>query len=205
VNIRRSALLGAAFAMVGALSLALPTTASAASGYPGTTTVTTVPGGTTPGGGSSAPCASSVTVVSGTTVVVTLTGCPPNSAFSISIAGVSTGIAVTSDASGTITLTNVASGDPFLSVNGSTPVSTKYGPNTVTLTNLAGGAGGTEIVTIPNVLTAALSTGGSGGSSGTLAFTGADLLALVVGAVFLLGTGTLLVVFTRRRASHQQA
>jgi hypothetical protein len=44
---------------------------------------------------------------------------------------------------------------------------------------------------------------GSGGSSGTLAFTGADLLALIIGALFLLAAGTLLVIFTRRRASHQ--
>lgn len=44
---------------------------------------------------------------------------------------------------------------------------------------------------------------GSSGSAGTLAFTGADLLALIIGALFLLAAGTLLVVFTRRRANHQ--
>jgi hypothetical protein len=135
--------------------------------------------------------------------VVVLTGCPPNSTFSISIAGVSTGVTVNSDPAGNVTLTNTASGDPFLSVNGSTPVVTKYGTNTVSLTNVSGGPGGTEFVIIPNVLTAALGTS-SGGSGGTLAFTGADLLALIIGALFLLAAGTLLVVFTRRRASHQR-
>jgi hypothetical protein len=44
----------------------------------------------------------------------------------------------------------------------------------------------------------------SGATAGTLAFTGADLLALIVGALFLLAMGTLLVVFTRRRAMHQR-
>ena len=136
-------------------------------------------------------------------MVVVLTGCPPNSTFSISIAGVATGVTVNSDSAGNVTLTNAVTGDPFLSVNGSKPVSTIYGTNTVSLTNTSGGAGGTEYVIIPNVLTAALSTGGTGGG-GTLAFTGADLLALIVGALFLLAVGTLLVVFTRRRANQQQ-
>ncbi|HWD53465.1 MAG TPA: hypothetical protein VG412_13775 [Acidimicrobiales bacterium] len=44
---------------------------------------------------------------------------------------------------------------------------------------------------------------GSSSDPGTLAFTGADLLALIVGALFLLAAGTLSVVFTRRRATHQ--
>ena len=110
-----------------------------------------------------------------------------------------------SDPSGNVTLTNVVTGDPYLSVNGSKPVLTKYGTdlassNTVTLTNASGGAGGTEYVIIPNIVTAALGSGSSGGSGGTLAFTGADLLALIVGGLFLLAMGTLLVVFTRRRA-----
>ncbi len=46
-------------------------------------------------------------------------------------------------------------------------------------------------------------SGGSGATSGTLAFTGADLLALIIGALFLLAAGTLLVIFTRRRAARQ--
>ena len=91
-----------------------------------------------------------------------------------------------------------------MSVNGSTPVATTYGANTVTLANTSGGAGGTVNVNIPNATTSALGTSGSGSSGGSLAFTGADLLALIVGALFLLAMGTLLVVSTRRRASHQQ-
>jgi hypothetical protein len=111
---------------------------------------------------------------------------------------------VTSTSSGSITLNNVVS-DPHLSVNGSAPEPSVYGTNTVNLVNASGGPGGTEYVITPNASTAALGSGSSSGSAGTLAFTGADLLALIVGALFLLTAGTLLVVFTRRRASQQYA
>ncbi|HEY1987842.1 MAG TPA: hypothetical protein VGG43_00080 [Acidimicrobiales bacterium] len=200
------AVLGTAAVIAGSLALAFSAPAGADTGYPGTTT-TTMSGNTNPSGGgtSNGPCVSTVTVRSGTSVVVVLTGCAPNSTFSIAIAGVATGLTVASDPAGNVTLTNAVTGDPFLSVNGSKPVSTIYGTNTVSLTNTSGCPGGTEYVIIPNVLTAALSTGSSGtGSGGTLAFTGADLLALIVGALFLLAVGTLLVVFTRRRANQQQ-
>jgi hypothetical protein len=144
-----------------------------------------------------------VTTAVGNTSVVVLSGCTPNSTYSITVVGVVTGLTVNSDGSGTVTLTNAVS-DPHLSVNGSTPEPSVYGSNTVTLTNTKGGSGGAEYVIIPNATTAAIGSGGTNGSSGTLAFTGADLLALIVGALFLLLMGTLLVVFTRRRASHQQ-
>jgi hypothetical protein len=199
------AVLGTAVVIAGSLVLAFSAPVGADTGYPGTTTTTTS-GSTNPSGGTSnGPCVATVTIRSGTTVVVVLTGCAPSSTFSIAIAGVATGLAVTSDPAGNVTLTNAVTGDPFLSVNGSKPVSTVYGTNTVSLANLSGGPGGTEYVIIPNVLTTALSTGSSvAGSGGTLAFTGADLLALIVGALFLLAVGTLLVVFTRRRANQQQ-
>ncbi len=214
------AVIGTAVVIAGGLGLAFSAPAGADTGYPGTTLVTTPPGPSSPGGSTSpgvgstggtstGPCAATVTIPSGTTTVVILTGCAPSSTFSITIAGVSTGITVNSDASGNITLTNVVTGDPYLSVNGSQPVLTKYGTdlatsNTVSLTNTSGGAGGTEYVIIPTIVTAALGTTSSGASAGTLAFTGADLLALIVGALFLLAVGTLLVVTTRRRANHQQ-
>jgi hypothetical protein len=150
---------------------------------------------------------STVTIYSGNSAVVVLAGCSPRSTFAISIAGVATGITANSDGAGNVTLTIAVSGDPDVSVNGSTPVPTTYGANTVTLANTSGGAGGTVNVNIPNATTSALGTSGSSGSGssgGSLAFTGADLLALIVGALFLLAMGTLLVVSTRRRASHQQ-
>ncbi len=219
---RKLAVIGGAIAIVGGLGLALPTVAGAASGYPGTTTVTTVPGSTNPPGGSTTtttqgnsggttnpgggtqPCVSTVTIYAGNSAVVVLTGCSPSSTFAISIAGVTTGITANSDGAGNVTLTIAVSGDPDVSVNGSTPVSATYGSNTVTLANTSGGAGGTVNVNIPNATTSALGTSGSGSSGGSLAFTGADLLALIIGSLFLLATGTLLVVFTRRRTRHQQ-
>jgi hypothetical protein len=144
-----------------------------------------------------------VTIPVGTTKSTVLSGCAVSSTFSLTVAGVATGVTANSDSSGTVTLTNAVT-DPHLSVNGSTPEPSIFGSNTVTLTNTSGGAGGTEYVIIPNATTAALGSGSSG-SAGTLAFTGADLLALIVGALFLLAAGTLLVVFTRRRASQQHA
>jgi hypothetical protein len=40
----------------------------------------------------------------------------------------------------------------------------------------------------------------SQGPSGFLAFTGAELIALIVGALILLGLGTVLVISMRRRS-----
>jgi hypothetical protein len=202
VLLRRMAVLGTAVVVAGLLGLASSAPAGAA-GYPGTTTVTSNPGGSNPGGGSGQPRTATVTIAVGRTSVVVLTGCVANSTFSLTVAGVSTGLTVTSDSSGNVTLTNAVS-DPHLSVNGSTPEPSVYGSNTVILTNNSGGAGGTETVITPNASTAGLGTGSSG-SGGTLAFTGADILATVIGALFLLAVGTVLVVFTRRRANHQQA
>jgi hypothetical protein len=215
---------GGAVAFLATLSLSLSlASAAGADAYPGTTTVTTTtvaPGGTSPGGttspsggtppggstspsgSSSQPCVVTVTIPVGNTQVVVLTGCAPSATFSITVAGVATGLTVNSDSGGTVSLTTAVT-DPHLSVNGSTPASAVFGSNTVSLTNTSGGAGGTEYVIIPNATTAALGSGSSS-SGGTLAFTGADLLALIIGALFLLAMGTLLVVFTRRRASHQQ-
>lgn len=208
---RKLAVIGGAIAIVGGLGLALPTVAGAASGYPGTTTTTTtqgtsggtIPGGTTNPGGGTQPCVSTDTIYVGNSADVVLTGCSPNSTYSVSIDGVAAGVTANSDGAGNVTLT-IAASDPHLSVNGSTPVPATYGSNTVTLANTSGGAGGTVNVNIPNATTSALGTSGSGSSGGSLAFTGADLLALIIGALFLLAMGTLLVVFTRRRASHQQ-
>jgi hypothetical protein len=190
--------------MAGCLGLAFSAVAGADTGYPGTTSVTAPapPGGvTSPSGSSSGPCAATVIIPVGHTSVVVLTGCAVSSTFTLTVVGVPTGLTVNSDASGNVTLTNAVS-DPHLSVNGSAPEPSVFGSNTVTLTNTSGGPGGIETVITPNASTAALGSGSSG-SGGTLAFTGADLLALIIGALFLLATGTLLVVFTRRRATHQ--
>lgn len=127
--------------------------------------------------------------------------CTPNATYSVSIDGVASSVPVPADSTGMVTLTIAASDGPHLSVNGSTPEPTTYGSNTVTLANTAGSDGATVDIIIPDATTAAL---GTGGSSGSLAFTGAELLALVIGALLLLATGTLLVVFTRRRTRQQQ-
>jgi hypothetical protein len=197
--VRKLAMLGAAVAMVGTLAFALPATAGAAptTGYPGTTTTPT-----TTGGGTILGCGGTLTISIGNTVVVTLTGCSPNATYTISIDGVATGITVTSDASGKITLT-ISVSDPHISVNGSSLVSAVFGTNPVVLTSTTGLPPVTVNVVIPSAATTAGTS--SSGSSGSLAFTGADIAATVVGGLALLAVGTLLVVFTRRRAGHQNA
>jgi hypothetical protein len=55
-------------------------------------------------------------------------------------------------------------------------------------------------VTIPNGTTTGASGATSPTSSSGLAFTGADIGAMVGGGVLLLAVGTGLVLFTRRRA-----
>ena len=219
---KRLAVLAGAVAVVGSLAFAAPAVA-ADPGYPGTTTTTTSgPITVPPGIGSILGCTGgTVTIAVGQTLTVNLTGCAPGTAFSITINGVSASLTVTSDGSGHITLV-IAVTDPHISVNGSTPVPSVFGTNAVVLTPASGPATTVNVI-IPSSATAAAtgsssagssgsaggaSSGSSGGtvatSSGSLAFTGADIAATVVGGIALLAIGTLLVVFTRRRASHQR-
>ena len=66
---------------------------------------------------------------------------------------------------------------------------------TSSVTTVPAASGGT---TTPNTTTAPAS------SSNSLAFTGADIAAMVIGGVALVARGTLLVVFTRRRSRRNQ-
>ncbi len=208
---KQLAMLAGAVAVVGSLAFATP--ALAAPGYPGTTTTTIAPPvGTPPGGTVTLGCGGSEVIAIGDTESEVLTGCIPGATYTITIDGDSAGVTVTADGSGTVTLV-ISVTDPHISVNGSTPDPAVVGNNAVVLTPTSGtGPTVTDTVIIPAATTTAASgtsSGGSGGtvatSSGSLAFTGADIAATVVGGIALLAIGTLLVVFTRRRAGHQRA
>ncbi|HUC04390.1 MAG TPA: hypothetical protein VL961_03265 [Acidimicrobiales bacterium] len=123
----------------------------------------------------------------------------PNSSVTISFGGSTVGNA-TSDSNGLITLSVVAT-DPSLAFNGGAAQSAVYGTNTVTATgtNSSGGTNtATFLIDLQQVSTAASTTGTTG--SGGLAFTGADLAAMIAAALALILLGTGVVLYTRRRS-----
>lgn len=202
---KQLAMLAGAVAVVG--SLAFATQAVAADpGYPGATTTTIAPPVTTPSTTTiTLPNGGTETISIGETDTVTITGGIPGATYAISIDGTSTGLSITADGSGNATIT-ISVTDPHISVDGSTPDPAVVGSNTILLATPSG-ATLTDVVVIPASTTAAAGSSGSGGtvatSSGSLAFTGADIAATVVGGIALLAVGTLLVVFTRRRAGQR--
>jgi hypothetical protein len=102
----------------------------------------------------------------------------------------------TASATGGLTLTYGAT-DPTLSIDGGTFVNAAYGVNTVTATGL-NAAGGTNTATFLIDIENPSATTGSGTG---LAFTGADLAALLGAALALILMGAAVVVYTRRRAA----
>jgi hypothetical protein len=202
---KQLAMLAGAVAVLGSLAFATPAVA-AAPGYPGTTTTTVAPPVTTPSTITITLASGGTETISiGQTDTVTITGGTPGATYAISIDGTSTGLSITADANGNVTIT-IAVTDPHISVDSSTPDPAVVGTNTILLVPTSG-ATLTDYVIIPASTTAVAGSSGSGGtvatSSGSLAFTGADIAATVVGGIALLAVGTLLVVFTRRRAGQR--
>jgi hypothetical protein len=113
---------------------------------------------------------------------------------------------VTAGSTGLISVTASAE-DPSLSFNGGTYYPASYSSvNTLTATgtNSAGGSNtATFLITLsPPASTSASTTSGSGGG---LAFTGADLAALIAGGLALLLLGTGVVLYTRRQSEDAEA
>ncbi len=114
----------------------------------------------------------------------------------------------TADGSGVFTEVIVVS-DPHVALNGGAAVATAVGGTTTFVATGPNPSGGTNtattLVTVPaaggtGASTASASGSGSGAGSGSLAFTGADLAAAVIGGLSLLAMGTLIVLYARRRA-----
>jgi hypothetical protein len=113
----------------------------------------------------------------------------PNSPVNLTFGG-TTLTGVSADANGLISV-SVSGEDPQLSFNGGAYMSAVYGVNTLTATG-TNASGGTNTATFLVDLVAP--------SSGTgLAFTGADLAALVAAALALVLLGSGVMLYTRRQ------
>jgi hypothetical protein len=180
---RQVARLGSIAAIGAAVVFVLPMQAGAQSdGYPGTTTTTT---------GSAIPQNISLTIAVGGSQTATLCGFAPGSSVSLGINGTSDGTTF-ADSNGCVTVTYVVT-DPHISANGGPAVTAAFGSNVSTVSGeSSSGLTLTDDVTV--VIPATAAPAGSG-----LAFTGADIAAMVFGGVLLIGLGGLLVMVARRR------
>jgi hypothetical protein len=117
----------------------------------------------------------------------------PGAAITITLNGDFYGTAI-APSSGTFVETFRVT-DPHISLNGNTEAAVGYGTtNTFVASGLnsAGDANvATTLVTIPSAPTTSSSTG--------LAFTGMDIMALVIASFALMALGFLVLVFSRRR------
>ncbi len=186
-----------------ALTMAMPGSAGAA------TTATTAP--TTNAVPTSCSVSTTITVSPSSTssapatATLTATSCPFAPGSAVTLSSPYNTQTVNADATtGQLTLTFGATDVPTLSVNGGTFQSAVFGVNTITATGKnASGATNTAtfLVDIESAATATTTTTATGTGSGSLAFTGADLAALIAAALALILMGTAVVIYTRRRAA----
>jgi hypothetical protein len=164
----------------GSVFLAIASGAPAGATYPPPTIPTSCSNSQSVSVGASATVTASCTFAPGSTITITLNGAAYSTA--------------TAPASGVFTETFTAT-DPHIALNGGPAVETAFGAtNTFVASGVnADGASNvsTTLVTIPAT--------GTTTSSSPLAFTGADLAAVVVGGALLLAMGFALVMFARRR------
>jgi hypothetical protein len=151
------------------------------------------------------PYEGNVVASDGTTTVaaqVVTTG--TSSTWTATACGFASGATVTFTINGTVEGTTPAgsdgcailsgvTSDPSISINGGTPVSVPYGNSTVSVSGVGPtGATVTDTIIVPVVAPAA-------SSAAPLAFTGADIAAMVVGGLALIALGFLVLTFSRRR------
>ena len=167
--------------MVGVASigiLGLQGAAGADSGYPGTTTTV---GSANQTGPSQTP---------GSSFSGTVCGFAPGSTVTFSVGGASAGTA-TAGSNGCDTFTGAVSNALSLTINGGTPIPVTLGTVVITASGTSS-TGGTQSSTYTfQVVKTAAATG--------LAFTGADIMAMVGGGLALIALGYLVVAFARRR------
>jgi hypothetical protein len=173
LKVRKLQKLAATAGLVAISVLGLQAMAGAqSSGYPGTIV---------PGTSSVTITLALTTSANGTASPVTVCGFEPGSTTNYGVA----------NAAGFVTLT-ITGFDPSFSVNGGPKITAVFGLNSnavaVTGVNTTGGTQ-TDLVNV--ILTAPSNSG--------LAFTGADILAMVVGGLGLIAVGFLILTFVRRR------
>ena len=172
LKVRKLQKLAATAGLAAITVFGLQAAAGAQSGYPGTIV---------PGSSSVTITLALTTSVNGVSSPVSICGFEPGSTTNYGVAS----------AAGCVTLT-ITGFDPSISVNGGPKISAVFGLNSnivaVTGVNTTGGTQ-TDLVSV--ILTAP--------SSG-LAFTGADILAMVIGGLGLVALGFLVLTFVRRRS-----
>lgn len=139
-----------------------------------------------------------------TTVTAQVVSAGTSSTWTATACGFATGATVTFTINGTVegtaaanssgcVILNGVTSDPSISINGGTPVSVPYGNSTVSVSGVGPtGATVTDTIIVPVVAPAA-------SSAAPLAFTGADIAAMVVGGLALIALGFLVLTFSRRR------
>jgi hypothetical protein len=176
--------------------------AGAQSGYPGpTTTTTTTPAEVTVQANGTTTTAT-VTVGPGGSEVVTANVCgyAPASSVTVTVDGTVVYVS-TADSSGCLFLTITIS-DPSISINGSPAVTIPYGTAAIAASGVSpSGAAVTDTVDVPVASPTAVVTSAppTSSSSSGLAFTGADIMAMVVAGLALIALGFLVLTFSRRR------
>jgi hypothetical protein len=159
----------------------LPAVAGATGGYPGTVAV---PGSNT----------LEATIDIGQTISLTFCSFDPGSAVTTSLGGVAQGSQAV-DGSGCVTDSFTAS-DPHLAVNGGTPVPANLGANPSTFSAVGVNTTGGSQTDSASITVAPAATAASG-----LAFTGADIMYVVIGGLVLIALGAFVLLLGRRRRS----
>jgi hypothetical protein len=138
-------------------------------------------------------CSSSGSVAVGSSTTITAScAFKPGSTISITLNGAAYSTA-TAPASGLFTETFSAT-DPHIALNGGPAVATGFGETNTFVASGVNADGASNVATTLVTIPAAGTT-----PSSSLAFTGADLAATVVGGLALLAMGFALVMFARRR------
>jgi hypothetical protein len=180
--------------------MALPGTAGAAGSGSSSSPTTTTP--------TSCSTSASVTVTVANTssnpVTGTLTASctfAPGATVTINNAGANQTAPAGGD--GTLTISYAAT-DPSISIDNGAFQPAVAGVNTITATGVNSNGGTNTATFLIDLITPSSATGagsGSGTGSGGLAFTGADLAALVAASLALILMGSGVVIYTRRRAA----
>ena len=177
-GLRKSAA-GAALAVIGVLALGSLAGAQT-SGYPGPVTAANTTNTQT------------VVIAVGSSLAVSACGFDPGTSVAP--------FGLTADSTGCVSILISVGSGPAISVEGGAGSAAIYGlnPNVTTLTG-ANTQGGTQTdfvnVDIPTSAT------GPASSSNNLAFTGADIMAMVIGGLGLVAIGFLVLTFVRRRSN----
>jgi hypothetical protein len=158
------------------------------------------------------PVTQTVTCGIGNTCVIVFSGFAPGTTVAFFVNGISAGPGTdrVADANGQVTCVITVT-DPHVSANGGPPIAVPFGNVIITAVGLAPGGGpitvpatvfipgGSSTTPTTTVLSATGGGSSSSGSGGSLAFTGADIAATVVGGAALIALGLGLLTFTRRR------